>query len=160
MPRVALVIYLSLAFASGAYAHSLGAECKIHGGKVELEAYFSDDTPAANAKIAVHDMTGKLLADGTTDNDGRWSFPVPPPGRYDVIVDAGAGHKTTVPITVPDTRDQTEARVSTGPSRGEFTRTPWLPITFGLIVIAAAGLGLYLWLQRSRATPLPPATSD
>jgi nickel transport protein len=166
MARIILITLIVISAPLGANradAHALGAECKIRGDRVELEAYFSDDSPARHAKVAVQDQGGKSVAQGTTDNEGLWSFPVPAPGRYSVIVDAGAGHKTTVLLDIRggsvDSRasDASEpAGGTTGPGRAEFTRTPWERILLGLVLIAALGIGLHLWLRRARVSGTRP----
>ena len=99
--RLALaVVFVSLA-ASRASAHHLGADCTLHGDKVEIEAYFTDDSPARNTRVTVLDGAKKVIAKGRTDDKGRWSCPVPPAGTYTVDVDAGPGHKARVHFTIP-----------------------------------------------------------
>src|SRR5262249_22961076 len=94
---------------------------------------------------------------GTTDNGGRWTFPKPAPGRYVVTVDAGAGHKTTIRLTIPGEGDATDIVNADGPATGnsgrtrsEFTRIPWERILLGLAVIAGVGIGLHVMLRRNR----------
>src|SRR5438128_10049711 len=66
--------------ADSAHAHDLLAECKLKGGTVIVEAFFSDNTPAREAKVTVRDARGGELASGRTDDAGRWSFPAPVAG--------------------------------------------------------------------------------
>lgn len=139
--------------ASSASAHNLGAECKLRGDRVELEAYFDDDTPARNARVMVKDASDRLIAEGKTDHEGRWSFPTPAAGRYEVIVDAGDGHRKQQSINVPGaTAASGKAISSDGPPREEFTRTPWLRILAGLTLIVLIFAGLAAILRRSRRT--------
>lgn len=130
-------------------AHNLGAECKLVGDRVQVEAYFDDDTPARDAKITVRTTDGQSLAEGRTDDKGCWSFARPAAGRYEIVVDAGAGHRAVVKVTVPGEAEGlalAPTRVSEGQAREEFTRTPWLKVGIGLITIALfAGA---LWLAR------------
>jgi hypothetical protein len=134
-----------------ACAHSLGAECKVQGQRGEVEAFFSDDTAAPSAKVVVRDQAKVLVAEGTTDAEGRWTFARPAAGTYDVVVDAGGGHRATVTLIVPDpAAGQTVEAFNSGPSRAEFTRTPWGPIFAGLALIALPAGILWLWLRRSR----------
>jgi nickel transport protein len=145
-------VILLLLVASPAWAHNLGAECKIRGGRVELEAYFDDDTPARNAKVTLRDASSHVLVEGTTDHDGRWSIPVPKPGNYQVIVDAGDGHRHQQGLTVVDRGAATGSTIAGGgPSRDEFTRTPWLKIALGLALITLATGGVYACLRRTRS---------
>src|SRR5947199_57600 len=130
MRRVILILgwVVVLMPAPRAEAHGLGAQVKISGARVELEAYYDDDTPARLAKVRVMGAAGEPLGEGRTDSEGRWSFATPPAGVYRVTVDAGAGHRKALDLTVPSaatppsaqTTDTTEAT-----ERAEFTRTQW-----------------------------------
>ena len=159
----AILLSLSLAafLTPQARAHSLGAECKVNGAKVDLEAYYSDDTAARQAKVEVRNSAGEKMAAGTTDDDGRWSFARPGAGRYEVIVDAGAGHRTTVRLEIVDTNPgapgteeahASDAPANKGPSRSEFTRIPWLRIFLGFGIIGLLAIACHLWVRRFRTT--------
>ena len=94
-------LLLPLAAAAPALAHRLGADCTLRANKVEVEAFYDDDTPARQARVAVKDAAGKVVAEGRTDDKGRWRFSTPKAGRYRVTVDAGPGHIASVSLTVP-----------------------------------------------------------
>ena len=138
---------LMLVAAAPVSAHAISAECQIRKDRVELEAYFNDDTPARHAKVVVTNSDQKAFAEGMTDDYGRWSFPTPRAGRYAVTVDAGDGHRVVVSLTVPATPGDAMA-AGDGPSREEFTRTPWLGVGLGLLVIALAAVGLRAAVRR------------
>lgn len=139
---------LMLVVAGPVRAHNLGAECKIRGDRLELEAYFDDDTPARNARVMLKDSSDHPIAEGKTDHEGRCSFPAPTAGKYEVIVDAGDGHRHQQWITVPAGG---VSIAGDSPPREEFTRTPWLKIAMGLAFIALATGGLYVCFRRARA---------
>ncbi|HEY8505923.1 MAG TPA: carboxypeptidase-like regulatory domain-containing protein [Gemmataceae bacterium] len=161
--RLFASLALGLAGAGPALAHEVGAECTLRDGRVEVVAYFDDDTPARSAKVRVLDGRRETLAEGRTDEEGRWSFPAPPAGKYRVVVDAGAGHLAEVGVTVPPAvaspgvpgaapRVPEEGRtVSDGPTREEFTSFPWREVILGLAVITLGGLIL------NRLARRPPA---
>ncbi len=142
-----LGLLLVLAAAAPAHAHALGAEAKLRGDRVEVEAYYSDDTPAADAQVTVHDAADHTIAEGRTDDRGRWQFRTPPPGRYTVVVNAGAGHRKAVTITIPP-RPADGETVSEGPPREEFTRFPWERVSLGLAIVAGLA-GAWLWMRRT-----------
>ena len=181
--RLAALTLLVVSLTPGAVsAHALGADCTLRNGRVVVEAYYSDETSARHATVRVLDAKEAVVAEGHTDEQGRWSFPAPPPGRYAVLVDAGAGHHTRVRVTVPPRGESASAsanaaecdccteekesavapavHLSDGPSRAEFTQFPWLRTGLGLGIIAA--LGLCAWWVRhvrrrfSRPQPLSP----
>jgi hypothetical protein len=134
-------------------AHALGAECRIRDNHVEFEAYYSDDTPARHAKVEVQDSAGKVIAAGETDDVGRWTFALPPAGEYQVAVDAGMGHRKTLALQVPSNgspQEQASLPASEEPGRKEFTRVPWLRITYGFAIIGILAIALHLWQRRTR----------
>jgi nickel transport protein len=151
--RVGLAVLGLLALAGPARAHALGAECKVVGGRVEVEAYYDDDTPARDAKVSVRDAAQKVIVEGRTDERGCWSFPQPAAGKYEVVVDAGAGHRATVKVTVTgDPPAGPPQVVSDGPTREEFTRTPWLKVAIGLAAIAVLAGAFWLSRQAGKKT--------
>jgi nickel transport protein len=139
-PFFVLAALSCLALTSRASAHDLGATYTIRDGRVEIEAYFDDDTPAAAARVAVTDSAGKLVAEGKTDRAGRWSFPVPADENYRIVVDHGDGHRHVIDV----------GRGGSQPSRTEFTRTPWIKIGLGLFLIALVAFGLGAALRTRR----------
>lgn len=143
-------------------------------GKVTIDAYYDDDTPATDAKVSLTDAGGKVVLEGRTNETGRWSFPAPAPGKYRVVVDGGAGHRTTVSLAIPapvhpsaqptsavspgsaaEEANSEAIAVSEGPTRSEFTgwtRTFWAVI--GLLAIA---LGTWVSMRLLRAAQPKPA---
>jgi hypothetical protein len=171
----AVAAWLVLTAPAVAEAHALGAEAKLKDGTVTVEAFYDDDTPAADAKVVVTDADGKVAAEGKTDKTGKWSFPAPPAGKYRVVVDAGAGHRATVSVTVPESprpappgkadppavspvspTDGGEVVVSEGPTRSEFTgwrRLAWA--AGGVVVIGGGTFALTRLLRAVRGRPQP-----
>jgi len=121
-----------------ALAHGVGLNCKLHGDRVIVEAFYDDDSPAVRAQVRVlaADME---VANGLTDDKGIWSFARPSPGKYTIKLDAGAGHRAKDTITVPsDGESPTTAPqvIGDAPRRDEFTRFPVLGLLYGLLIIA------------------------
>jgi nickel transport protein len=155
--RIAALLFL-LAVAAPVHAHALGVSATIHGNRVEVEAYYSDDTPARDAAVMVNDHAGWFVATGRTDEQGKWTFPLPRPGPITIIVDAGAGHRVTKSIVVPAVLPPgPTGPVADGPSREEFTRFPWLRLAAGLAIIAALAAG---WLALRRGVGKMPGPSN
>jgi hypothetical protein len=162
MGRLLTVCGILLLFAARAEAHALHAEARLKGERVTVEAFYSDNTPAQNARIVVHDKKGVEIASGRTDESGAWQFPRPKSGSYEVTVEAGDGHRTRVPIAIPsDPRIAAESGsaaeggvvVTAGPTRAELTRLPWLRVIIGVGAIATLAGALWLATRRSAARP-------
>lgn len=137
--------------------HAMHAEARLKGERVSIEAFYSDDTPAQNAKVVVTNKQGVEVASGKTDEKGVWTFDRPKPGSYEATVDDGEGHRTKIPIAIPsDPRytnpppgpDDGGVVVSAGPTRAEVTKMPWLRIVLGLGAIAAVGGALWLAVRK------------
>jgi len=159
---VAFVLPALLGIVRPATAHALGAECTLHDGVVRMEAYFDDDTSAADARVVVRNTAGEIVAEGRTDAKGLWRFPAPPADLYRITVDAGAGHQTTIRLRIPPHAEQPSTpgfvaeKIYEGPSRAEFTSFPWGRAALGLTVIALLFLvwrGLRGWRRRGNSLP-------
>src|SRR5262249_53792334 len=124
--------------------------------RVDVEAYYSDNTPARDAAVMVHDHDGRFVAEGHTDEQGKYSFAAPRPGPYTIVVDAGAGHSKSTKIVVPAVLPPgPTGPISQGPSREDFTRFPWERVALGLVIIAALAAG-WLVVRRMMHPPAQP----
>ena len=130
-----------------ACAHALVAECTLKGGTVEVVAFYDDDSPAAEAVVKLLDGQKQVVARGRTDARGRWSLPAPAPGEYEVVVDAGAGHRAAERVTVPGAAAQAPVRISEGPGQHERASGQWVKLLIGLLVIGGLG-GAFLLVSR------------
>jgi Carboxypeptidase regulatory-like domain len=141
-------------------AHSPSAAYKQVGERVFIEAFFSDNTPIQDAHVQVLDQTKKVVASGKTDAKGNCSLPAPNPGKYRLVVDAGAGHRheqemvmvgtlPTPEVEAPATKQDDVEPPPVSPARAELTRFPWDRVAIGCGVIALLG-GVW-WFTRVNA---------
>jgi nickel transport protein len=147
----AVLAFLLMAIAPAcAFGHAVGVDCTLRGAKVEVEAFYDDDSPAQQAKVLVVNARDEFVASGVTDAKGRWTFATPPPGKYEVRVDAGAGHRAKKAINVPapesavpvpsnDPPPAPPTTITEGPTRAEFTRFPWVQVLIGVVVLGGVG---------------------
>lgn len=170
--RLLFATVFLLVLPSAALAHGIGVEAKLKGDRVTVEAFFDDDTPAADAKVAVISEDGKVIAEGKADAKGMWSFPAPSAGKYKVTVDAGGGHLAKTTITIP-TRQPTasttpskvaasptapeaepEVVVSDGPTRAETTGPRrWLMVGVGIAVVGLLMFAFRLFTRKRLRRP-------
>jgi hypothetical protein len=157
-----LLTIVALAWSPG--LHALHAEAKIRGPRVVIEAYYDDDTPAANAQVTITDKSGCEIASGRTDERGVWSFPRPKPEKYQLSVDDGMGHKTRVPVTIPADSAfgnrpagaaEDEIVITSGPTRTEVTRYPWLRLGLGIAAISGLAVVLFVAMRKRTKTQGP-----
>jgi len=134
---------------ASAFAHAIGVTCTIRSDKVEVEAFYDDDTPAHKAKVQVVNAKDEVIATGITDKDGIWTFATPTPGKYEVRIDAGAGHRAKKSLVIPGAvaDDPTPIIATPEPTREEQTRTPWWRIGIGLAIIVAISVGVMGLMQ-------------
>jgi preprotein translocase subunit Sss1 len=147
---------------------------------VKLEAYFSVGPPPQGAKVIVFPDGDreKPLLEIYTDEKGECSFPRPAPGKYIIVVDAGAGHRKELPLEVrvrPElipgitlvvgsaslggignlglfpiiAQEADTVDRSKGPTREEFTTYHWSSIFLGIGIIGVVGLAF--WIVRRAA---------
>lgn len=157
-----LACFFSLVLAPNpALAHGLDMETRFEKGKLIVSAFYDDDTDAVGARVQL--VSGsETLASAKTDAKGRCTFEIPPAGKYQIVVDAGAGHRTEKAITIPANIGRTPAAdpskreaskprtdalpetskdvVGEGPSRVERAAYPWLKIGVGIGVIVLLAL--------------------
>jgi hypothetical protein len=122
-----------------AHAHAIGVDWKLRADKIDIEAFYDDDAPAVKAKVQLVNARDEVVAHAVTDEKGRCSFDVPTPGKYEVRVDAGAGHRAKKAIDIsngPPAPNADDAVPSVNSSRAEFTAFPWLKVLIGLLAIA------------------------
>ncbi len=137
-------------------AHNLGADFKQVGERIEVEAFFSDNTPARQARVQILDGEKNILGTATTDNQGKCWLPAPNPGQYQLLVNAGDGHRKelmmTIVGTLPVAPDADPATPGNSPlsfgGREEFTRFPWERVAVGCGVIALVGAAWW-WSRRA-----------
>lgn len=152
--RLLVVLALFASLPGWARAHALGVQCKLVDKTLQLEAYFDDDTPAAKAQVQVFDSEKREVLKGVTDAEGRWSAPAPPSGKYQVVVDAGAGHRTTQPIAIgAANRSKRDQPLGSGPTRAEFTEFPWLKAGLGLGTIAVVAIAFLVARRGAKPNP-------
>ncbi len=77
-------------------AHTPLCSCYDNGdGTVTCEGGFSDGSSASGVAMYVKDGSGKVLFKGKMNEDSEYTFDKPA-GDYQVLFDAGEGHKITV----------------------------------------------------------------
>lgn len=87
------VAVLAIFFLSGgtAHAHKVNVFAWTEGDTVFVEAKFAGGKKVMDAEVIVSDDNGKQLLSGKTDDNGGFSFKLPPPLNIAVI--AGMGHR-------------------------------------------------------------------
>ncbi|GAU08867.1 hypothetical protein [Desulfoplanes formicivorans] len=105
-----------------AHAHRVGVFCWVEGNRLHTQSKFQPGGPVNGGRLQmVVPATGEVLATGTTDPEGQYTFRIPDRARQQhldlrVLLMAGTGHKGQwdVPATEyvdglesvePDTRD-------------------------------------------------------
>jgi cobalt/nickel transport system permease protein len=99
-PPALLLAVLSLALAAGpARAHRLLADCRmISPGKVEVEGYFDiTGDPPQGARVLVYEDK-RVVAEGRTDEKGRFVFSHSGSEPLRVVMEASAGHRAEILI--------------------------------------------------------------
>ncbi len=73
-------------------AHTAIVTCQESDGKCWCRGFFSDMSVATGATITVRDDSGKVVFKDKVDKDGEVEFSAPT-SHYQVLMDAGKGHK-------------------------------------------------------------------
>jgi nickel transport protein len=106
------VLFAFLLAADPVLAHRVTVFAWVEGGTVHTESAFSGGRKAVGAEIEVLDAEGNRLLTGKTDEEGRFSFPVPKVADLTVTLGAGMGHGATWTVTEEEIRAAGGAPVS------------------------------------------------
>jgi nickel transport protein len=89
---VVLLLFVSIP----AMAHKVNIFAYVENDIVHTESYFPDGRMVAEGSIEVLDRTVGKVLEGTTDKEGRFSFPVPEKkDDLTIVINAGMGHRNS-----------------------------------------------------------------
>lgn len=133
-------LLILLVAAAPAFGHKLLVQPKVSETQVRVEAYYEDETPAQHAKVEVW-RGDEMVASGTTDDTGVWTFAKPPAGTYEIRV-KDLGHAARLALVIE------EAAPPPDPPRQSGVR--WGPLLIGLAIIGFLTLFPRLWRMTRR----------
>jgi len=136
-------------FGNQAAAHDLQGRVTLLPDSIKVEAWFNDDTPAQEARVAIIFANGIEVTSGKTDDKGVCLLNKINPGRYKAIIEL-IGHRETIPFEVAETTGVLEISSSR------------MNKTLGLFIGISGLLGVscLFWLTRQRKRSQVAATAD
>ncbi len=96
-----MVAVVACALPYPAWAHRVNVFAWYTGKEIQGEAYFSGGRRPQKAEVQLIGAKGEVVTSTVTDDKGRFRFPEPPPGRYQVRLNAGLGHMAEATVDVP-----------------------------------------------------------
>ena len=137
-----------VATASPARAHDLKLEYQFTATEVKFVAAYDGDEPAEGAKITLSTAEGVEVAKGELNDKGVWVTPLPPPGKYVVVV-RDAGHRDRKEFTIhPPAVAAAEPVVEVTYERWRIDKSLGLSIGLGVLL---GGTILFVILRRRPA---------
>jgi len=113
-----IALLVALSAATPAFAHKVVVFATVDADTIQGEAYFRGGAPVQGAKVTVLGPDRSLLGETTTDDEGRFTFPVRSRMSHTLIVDAGEGHgqeytvpSDELPDNLPEAPSTTEPAV-------------------------------------------------
>ena len=97
-------------------AHNVTVFAWVEGDTVHVESKFAGGRKPQNAPIEVYDTAGNLLLEGTTDENGTFSFAVPHKTEMRVVLKAGMGHQAEWTIPLAEQQGVQGTAASTAPA--------------------------------------------
>ena len=92
-----------------AFAHKVNIFAYVEEGKIYTESYFNDGKKCVESKIEVFDNQGNKLLEGLTDEEGMFSFKIPPEdvigGDLKLVLTASMGHRAEYIIRADELGD-------------------------------------------------------
>ena len=101
-PILSAIVLASLALVTcphSATAHGFSLWCEVDSGEVHVEGFFSDGSKVGNARVTVYDSKRNKVVEGTTDDEGRFSFEPPVIENLKIVVSTGFLHKAKCVVT-------------------------------------------------------------
>ena len=99
-----------------ARAHNVTVFAWVEGDTVHVESKFAGGRKPQNAPIEVYDTAGNLLLEGTTDENGTFSFTVPHKTEMRIVLKAGMGHQAEWTIPLAELEGVQETAASAAPA--------------------------------------------
>jgi nickel transport protein len=116
-----MLLFLMFFSIKAAVAHRVNIHALQEGRVVKVHAYWVDGTDAQRALLKAVDTKGEVVFMGLTDDQGICMFSLPQAGKYNLIFDAGMGHRaeTMLEYSLPSDLKVSEDQVlaSLAPSR-------------------------------------------
>ena len=95
-----------------AFAHKVNIFAYVEGEKIYTESYFNDGKKCVDSKIEVFDNRENKLLEGLTDEEGMFSFEIPPKdvidGDLKIVLIASMGHRAEYIIRTDELGDVVE----------------------------------------------------
>jgi len=91
--------------ATPAAAHKLVVFATPAGRTLEGEVYFYGGAAARNVKVTVFGPNDQLLGETTTDEEGKFAFPIRFRCDYKLVADAGEGHAAKYTVAAAELPD-------------------------------------------------------
>jgi nickel transport protein len=95
-------VVFALLLAPPAGAHKVNVFAYAEGGTVYAEGYFVDGTPTRESRISAYATDGSVVAQGSTDDDGRFSFQVEKAQDLRIVLEASMGHRNEITLTAAE----------------------------------------------------------
>ena len=143
-----LAILFVTCFPVIAFAHGLAVKASQTSDTVRVVAFFDTEDPAEETEITMIAADGRVIAKGMTDSKGVFTFPTPEAGEYQIVADAGLGHRAKTMLSI--------ATTVVGEPKPELLNShylKWFGIAIGFAAIAA---GTMAW-KRMRSMSSKPS---
>jgi len=87
------------------FAHKVNVFAYVEGKRIYTESYFNDGKKCIDSKIEVFDNQGNKLLEGLSDEEGMFSFKIPPEdGDLKIVLTASMGHRAEYSISEGERR--------------------------------------------------------
>jgi len=106
-----------LVWTSAAQAHKLYVFAWTEGDTVHTESYFSKSKKVSQGTVKVYAVSGELLLEGRTDDQGAFSFTIPKKTALRVVTEAGMGHRGEFLLPAEELPDRPPEDVKSSPPR-------------------------------------------
>lgn len=87
-----------LLVSGGAWGHGLRLTASVTETGIAGRAFYSDESPAHDERVAVRNAAGNVSLSARTDGQGRFAIELKESGRYTITVSGEEGHRAEVTL--------------------------------------------------------------
>lgn len=99
------ILIFAFCIITDAYAHKVNIYAYAENNMVHSESYFVDGTKCKNSVVEVFNEKGIKLLEGTTDENGNFSFKIPGATSLKLVLHASMGHQAEYTLSEDEVRE-------------------------------------------------------
>ncbi len=98
-------LFFTIGMSGAAIAHGIDIFATVEGENIQGKLQYADHTPIPGVAVTAYAPDGAVIAETTTNEEGRFKFPISRHCDYKIVGDAGDGHTGTYTLAASELPD-------------------------------------------------------